>query len=466
MMSEDDFSNWYNDLVEKAGLCDKRYPIKGMNIWTAYGWKVMSLVDSFTRAEMERTSHGEVCFPLLIPEDQFAREEKHIKGFGSEVYWVTHAGDNPLDVKLVVRPTSETAMYPIFSLWVRAHTDLPLKVYQMCNVFRYETKQTRAFMRMREIHFFEAHTCHADYEDAERQMAQDMEIMDNVSKALCLPHFKHRRPDWDKFAGAHYSVGIDCYMPTGRTVQIGGIHQYRDNFAKAYDIKYEAADGEHRHVHQTTYGMSERLVGAIVAVHGDEKGLKLPPAVAPIQVVIVPILAKDGKDDVSGECEKVRAELASAGVRVHLDDRDLRPGNKYYDWELKGVPLRLELGGRDIKSQSVLSVRRDTREKAPIARSELVSGVRAKLDAIQKAMWDDAQAKLAGGTVDVKSLEGELPKAVLRMAWCGENACGQEIEAQTGLNILGTSYRGEACEGSCVKCGSAAKTYLYAAKTY
>ncbi|HEQ79109.1 MAG TPA: proline--tRNA ligase, partial [Euryarchaeota archaeon] len=197
-MNEEEFSQWYNDVIERAQLCDKRYPIKGMNIWKPYGWKVMKLIDRAIHEEMERTNHDEVCFPLLIPEDEFQKEADHIEGFGDDVYWVTHAGKNGLEVKLLLRPTSETAMYSIFPLWIRSHGDLPLKIYQIVNVFRYETKQTRAFIRVREIHFFEAHTCHVDFEDAERQIAEDLEVMERISRDLCIPYFMNKRPEWDK----------------------------------------------------------------------------------------------------------------------------------------------------------------------------------------------------------------------------------------------------------------------------
>ena len=327
MKKDENFSEWYPEVVEAAGLTDKRYPIKGMNVWTPYGWKLMRLIDGLIRTEMEATGHDEVCFPLLIAEGQFEKEAEHIKGFGDEVYWVTRAGGEDLDVRLLLRPTSETAMYPIFALWVRSHADLPLKTFQLVNTFRYDTKQTRAFIRVREIHFFEAHTCHVDFEDAERQIAEDLDIMDRLAKKLCLPHMLLKRPEWDKFPGAFYSLAADTLMPSSRTLQIGTIHQYMENFSKPYDIKYEDETGEHRYVHQTTYGMSERLIGAIVGAHGDDTGLILPPAVAPYQIVIVPILAKGAQERVAEASGLLAEELKNAGFRVHLDDREVRPGS-------------------------------------------------------------------------------------------------------------------------------------------
>ena len=462
MKKAEDFSEWYNEIVEKAGLTDKRYPIKGMNVWTPYGWKIMRAIDTQIRAELDGTDHDEVCFPLLIPEDQFAKEKEHIKGFDAEVFWVTHAGLNPLDVKLLLRPTSETAMYPIFSLWVRAHTDLPLKTYQIVNTFRYETKQTRAFIRVREIHFFESHTCHADFEDAERQVRQDYEILGRLAAKWCVPYRLLKRTDWDKFPGAVYTVGIDTVLPNGRTLQLGSIHQYKENFSRPYDIKYEADDGEHRYVHQTTYGMSERLIGAMVAIHGDDKGLVLPPEVAPIQVVIIPVLAKGAAEQVNEAARTLHAELKAAGLRVHLDERDLRPGAKYYDWELKGVPLRLELGMRDIENGVVTFVRRDTGEKDQRDRSKVLDETRSALSDIASDMLARARKTMDDETVDVDSLD-DVPVKLLRTGWCGSEECGHAIEERTGMSIIGTPLESDVDGRGCVICGKPAKTDVYIA---
>ena len=463
MKKAEDFSEWYNEIVEKANLTDKRYPVKGMNVWTPYGWKIMQAIDTHMRQEFDATNHQEVCFPLLIPEDQFAKEKEHIKGFDEEVFWVTHAGLNPLDVKLLLRPTSETAMYPIFALWVRSHADLPLKTYQIVNTFRYETKQTRAFIRVREIHFFESHTCHADFEDAERQVKEDFEILAILAKRWCLPYKLLKRTDWDKFPGASYTVGIDTLLPSGRSLQLGSIHQYAENFSRPYDIKYEDEKGEHRYVHQTTFGMSERLVGAVVAVHGDDKGLVLPPDIATNQVVIVPVLAKGETERVSKAARELHEELKASGVRVHLDERDVRPGVKYYDWELKGVPLRLELGKKDIEKSKVTFVRRDTGDKCLKDRKHVVKEVNAMLTLIASEMLARAAREMESGIVTVDSLEN-LPEKMIRTAWCGEEGCGHELETRSNRNILGTPLDGEQMEGRCVICGRPAKTPVYLAR--
>jgi prolyl-tRNA synthetase len=462
MKKEEDFSEWYNEIVERANLTDKRYPIKGMNVWTPYGWKIMRLIDSFIREELDETNHDEVCFPLLIPETEFEKEKEHIKGFDEEVYWVTHAGLNELDVRLVVRPTSETAMYPIFALWVRSHTDLPLKTYQIVNTFRYETKQTRAFIRVREIHFFESHTCHIDEEDAQRQVEENFEILENIMKKLCLSYLLFKRTEWDKFPGAFYTVGIDTIMPGGRTLQLGSIHHYKDNFSVPFNIKYEDVDGSLKHVHQTTYGMSERLVGAIVGVHGDDQGLVLPPDVAPIQVVIVPILAKGKSEEIMKHCYALRDELRDEGFRIHLDERDDRPGSKFYDWEIRGVPLRLELGSRDIKEGVVTFSRRDQGIRGTFRREELSDRVRSLLCEISDELRKKAMAQLETAVETIESLD-DVPKKILRMGWCGSEECGREVEVTTDLNLLGTPYNSENYTGRCIVCGKETSQVVYAA---
>ena len=466
MDKEDNFSDWYLEIVEKANLSDKRYPIKGMNVWTPYGWKAMTHIDRSIRKELDATMHDEVCFPLMIPETEFKKEKEHIKGFDAEVYWVTHAGLNELDVRLVLRPTSETAMYPMFALWIRSHQDLPLKVYQIVNTFRYETKQTRAFMRVREIHFFESHTCHISEEDAQGQIEEDVEILSKIAKSLCLPYFLSVRTEWDKFPGAYYTVGIDAVMPNGKTLQIGSIHHYRTNFSVPYEITYEDENGEHKHVHQTTYGMSERLLGAIIGVHSDDKGLIMPPDIAPFQAVIIPIPSKDNGKLVAEAARMLAENLSEYGIRVKLDDRDVRPGSKYYDWEIKGVPLRLELGGRDIEKKVVTFARRDTGEKGTIDLDSVGQGVEMILKMISSSLLEKAKAVQMSKLQEIGSVENIPEGRILKFGWCGCEECGHKFEDANDLKILGTPYpREEGYSGKCIICGKETKQYTLAART-
>ncbi len=463
----EDFNEWYNEIVELADLCDKRYPIKGMNVWKPYGWKLMNNVDSLTRHEMEKTNHQEVYFPLLIPESFFKKEEEHIEGFGSEVYWITHAGTNKLEERWLLRPTSETAMYPIFSLWIRSHSDLPLKTFQIVNTFRYETKQTKAFIRVREIHFFEAHTCHVDFEDAERQVKEDKEIADRLLKKLCLPYIFSKRPEWDKFAGAHYTISIDVLMPSQRTLQIGSIHQYKDNFAKPYEISYETEEGAHTYCHQTTYGMSERLLGALIGVHGDNKGLVMPPAVAPIQVVIIPIIFKGKEKNVLDVCNKLHKKLTEDNIRSHIDDREITPGNKYYDWELKGVPLRVEIGPNDVEKKEIVIVQRNTGKKRSILQEKAEKTIKGELDTIANTLFTNAKKLLDENMQRVHTVdEAKERKGIIEIPWCENKDCAIEIENILEGNTLGEPIDEGTCDYSCPICGGAAKTWMRYAKTY
>lgn len=465
MRKKAEFSEWYDEVIQNAEICDKRYPVKGMDVWTPYGWKIMTLMDSFIRHELDRTNHGEVHFPVLIPEEEFQKEADHIKGFEEGVYWITHAGLNPLDVRLLLRPTSETAMYSMFSLWVRSHADLPLKTYQIVEVYRYETKQTRTFIRVREIHFFESHTCHANFEDAEDQIHEDLAIMDNLAKTFCIPYLKMKRPDWDKFAGAHYTVAVDSLMPTGRTIQNGGIHQYKDNFSRAYGIEYEDESGEHRHVHQTTFGLSERLLGAIVAIHGDDMGVILPPEVAPVQVIVVPIPEKGSQEETLERARDVNLQLLGCGIRTEIDERDIRPGAKFYEWERKGVPLRIEFGKNEMSDETLTVVHRFGGKKETIPQEKMTESIQSMLDEIQLEMWDSASEELENGVRDITDLK-DAKTGINRVGWCGEDSCGHEMEDVTDMNVLGTLYEGEEFEGACIVCGKPTETVAYLARTY
>ena len=493
----DNFNEWYPFIVEASDLVDKRYPIKGMDVWRPYGWKTMKLIDSLTHQEMERTEHEEVNFPLLIPENLLdkenslvaklkrareegvdpdeLRDEEEEGGFKKEVYWVKHAGENELDVPMFLRPTSETAMYTMFPLWIRSHKDLPMKIYQMVNTFRYETKQTRSFIRVREIHFFEAHTAHADEECATRQIAEDLEIVDNLMHKLCLPIIKAKRPIWDTFPGAWYTIGIDAIMPNGRTLQVASCHHYRDQWAKAFDIKYENKEAKQEYCHQTTYGMSERLLGAIVGMHGDENGLILPPDVAPFQVVICPMIRKNSEVDTIGEANKIAAILRNSGLRVKVDSRDIHAGQKYYDWEIKGVPLRLDIGPRDVAQGTAFAALR-TGGKEPLAMDNIAELCWEKLSAISDELRKRSAAHMDGVINELPqfiednetwSMKGEIKDGkIYQMPFDGTDAHAEIIEKATGLTFLGDATEDYDTELPCHMTGKMTKRRVILAKTY
>ncbi|AEH06159.1 proline--tRNA ligase [Methanothermococcus okinawensis] len=391
----ENFSEWYGNILERAEIYDLRYPIKGCGVYLPYGFKIRKYAFEIIRNMLDETGHDEALFPMLIPEDLLAKEGEHIKGFEDEVYWVTHGGKTPLDVKLALRPTSETPIYYMMKLWIKVHTDLPIKVYQVVNTFRYETKHTRPLIRLREIMTFkEAHTAHATKEDAENQVKEAINIYKNFFDELGIPTIISKRPEWDKFPGAEYTMAFDTIFPDGKTMQIGTVHNLGQNFAKTFELEFETADGGKDYAYQTCYGISDRVIASIIALHGDEKGLILPPNVAPIQIVIIPLLFKGKEEIAMNKAEEVYNTLKEKGFRVKLDDRDIRPGRKFNDWELKGAPIRIELGPRDIENKKITLFRRDTGEKFQINEDDLLDGINNTMNSIMKTIKEKANERV------------------------------------------------------------------------
>ncbi len=452
------FMDWYLAVVEASQLTDKRYPVKGMNVWTPYGFRARRQLDAVLVREIEATGSAAVEFPALIPSTEFAKEREHIKGFDAQVYWVTKGGLTDLDIPLVLRPTSETAMYPIFAVWVRSHRDLPLNVYQIVNTFRYETKTTRPFIRVREIHFFEEHTCQANEAHATERVRSNLAAFRRMAEAFALPYLPIRRPEWDKFPGAFYSVALDAPVGEARTLQLGSIHHYRENFSRPYGIRYEAPDGSQQYVHQTTFGLSERLLGAIVAVHGDAKGAVFPSAVAPYQVVVIPIPGSEAGEGPLRTATEATERLHRHGLRAHLDGGDERPGAKYYRWETAGVPLRLEVGRREADSRSLTSVDR-LGTKGRVALDRLEHEVAERLAEFDRALRARADAAFAAAFSTATSLAELAGSTTVRIvAWCGSEECGHRIETAIDGALLGTPEEplptplGD--PGPCVACGA------------
>jgi prolyl-tRNA synthetase len=469
---QNNFSEWFSDILRSADIMETRYPVKGLFVWLPYGLKLRNSVFAIMRGLLEQSGHQEVLFPQLIPENIFKKESEHIQGFEEQVYWVTHGGRDKLDVKLALRPTSETSIYPMFALWIRSHADLPIKLYQIVNIFRYETKMTKPMIRLREVTTFkEAHTAHAGPEEAEAQVREAVQIYKRFFDELGAPYIVTKRPPWDTFAGAEYSLAFDTLAPDGRTLQIGTVHNLGQNFAKVYELEYEAPGGKHHHVYQTCYGVSERVIAAVMMAHGDDVGLCLPPHVAPIQVVVVPIPYKVKKVPVEQIATAVKDELAAAGVRVHLDERDLRPGNKFYYWERRGVPLRLEVGPEDVKKGQVTAVRRDTGEKQAIAREALKTEIGWLLERITGDLRERAWKLFRESIKDASDMEAvklvmEKRGGIARVPWCGQEMCGKALGEQTGGDLLGEELDGKASAGTCLVCSKPAKTSVLIARTY
>ena len=490
-----EFNKWYPAIVEIADLVDKRYPIKGMDVWKPYGLTAMGLIDSLARREMSRTGHHEHRFPLLVPEDLLDKENKLVSilkaaresgvdpselrfdeeasGFKKEVYWVTHGGENKLEKPMFLRPTSETPMYTMFSLWVRSHADLPLKTFQIVNTFRYETKQTRSFIRVREIHFFEAHTVHADQTGADEQIEEDAEMVQRIMHDLCLPSLVSKRPVWDTFPGAWYTMAADVVMPNGRTLQVATYHHYKDQWANAFDLSYEDPEGNTKPCHQTTFGMSERLLGAVVGMHGDDKGLILPPAIAPIQVVVLPIAAH-ADSNVEPAAQALAERLSASGIRVELDTRDVRPGVKHYDWEIKGVPIRLELGPRDLSAGNVvLNLRTGSKfeisiEEAEKSVLESLEGLAEDLRQRAKSLVSDKVQPFPFDNLDYDdSQESSIENGIVyQIAFQGNDSDAEFLEKKTGLTLLGECVDEFPEERNCIITGKATKKMQHIARMY
>jgi prolyl-tRNA synthetase len=463
--AKSDFSAWYNDILWRAEIMDVRYPVKGVYVWYPHGFALRRNVYQRLRDLLD-VDHQETLFPLLIPKHEFMKEAEHIKGFEEEVYWVTHGGTSELDVPLALRPTSETAIYPMYALWIRSHADLPLKLYQVVNTFRYETKHTRPLIRLREITSFkEAHTVHATWEDAERQVEEAVGLYRSFYEQLCVPIIISRRPDWDKFPGADYTIAADAIMPDGRTLQIGTVHHLGDHFSKTFDITYEDASGEQQFAHQTCYGISERSIAAVVSVHGDDRGLVLPPSVAPVQIAIVPIIVGKRADEVLAHAAALEEELKGAGYRTTVDTRALRPGAKYYYWEMRGVPLRLEVGPRDIDAGTVMAVNR-LGDKAAVSRVAIVEEAQAQLEQFSDRLRTRAEEEMAQKITAASSMEeiaGAVEAGVAIVNWCGSEECAERIEKETGAALLGSDIRSRYVDaewGPCVACEGAGRPAL------
>ncbi|MDY0387723.1 MAG: proline--tRNA ligase [Methanolobus sp.] len=467
--SKENFSEWYNDILLKGEIMDVRYPVKGLYVWFPFGFNIRRNVYDIIRKLLDK-DHQETLFPLLIPENEFMKEAEHIKGFEEEVYWVTHGGTSPLDVKLALRPTSETAIYPMYKLWIRSHADMPLKLYQIVNTFRYETKHTRPLIRLREITSFkEAHTVHASWDDAAAQVDEAIRLYTEFYRQLAVPVLASKRPDWDKFPGADYTIATDALMPDGKTLQVGTAHHLGDNFAKTFDITYEDAEGEQVYAYQTCYGVSERSIASMISIHGDDKGLVLPPAVAPVQVVIIPIVFKK-PEGVLEACEEVMGALEAAGIRVKMDVSDSRPGAKYYKWEMRGVPVRLELGPRDLKNNAAMLVRRDTGEKLQVSLDNITDEVLCLFDEIHENLYEKAKTSVQERIFDcedIAAIKGKLTEGIAKVLWCGNKECGLKLEEEIGAGILGIlTEQTEGCSGKCPVCGKDADTQVYVARTY
>ena len=468
------FGQWFRDILISAEIMDYRYPIKGCGVWLPYGFKIRKNVFQIVRDVLDATGHQEALFPLLIPETSLEKEAEHVSGFEAQCFWVTRGGRKPLKIRYALRPTSETVLGPMLHLWIRAHTDLPLKLYQIVTVFRYETKATRPILRMREFDFKEAHTAHATAEEAEAEVREEIENYKKIFDELCVAYRISRRPEWDKFAGAVYTIAFDMLCPDGRTLQIGTVHNLGQNFAKAFDVTYEKPDGTHEHVWQTCAGISGRGIASVLITHGDDHGIVLPPKIAPTQIIVIPIPYKEKAENVNQKCLEITEKLKKAGFRAEVDTReDVTPGSKYYHWELRGVPIRIEIGPRDIERNEATIVRRDTLTRETCKIEELETKIRSIMNEMTEEMRRKAWKWLEEHTFHTDNIEEakrliKQKSGIIEAPWCGNNKCGQQLEETVDARILGTP-EGDIelrTDEKCIMCRKPAKTMVRIALTY
>lgn len=469
----DNFSEWFDTVLFNADILDDRYPVKGFSVYRGWGYRIVRRITEFLEERLEEAGHEPYLFPVVIPEDAFAKEAEHIAGFSAEVFWIAHAGETELNRRLLLRPTSETAIYPMFKQWIRSHADLPLRVHQSVAIYRYETKATRPLLRMREFLWNEAHTAHVDAKDAERQVKEAVEIYAGIFRRLGISYLLLQRPEFDKFPGAVYSLAFDAWNPDGRVNQVGTVHNLGENFAKVFEITYEDLKGEQQRVSQTCYGLGvSRALAAIIAQHGDDHGLVLPPEIAPVQVVIVPIPYKGYEEKIKAYCEEAFKRLKEAVIRVVLDDGEKQPGEKFYHWEMFGVPVRVEIGPKDLEANRVTLSRRDTLKRTTVSFEDLVSSVLSLFEDIMDNLLDRSQEVLEKSIVDVDDVEA-LRKAIrgkkiARVCWCESVECADKIKEEAGGGeVRGHRYDVEEKPTKpCLICQKPAKRVVYTARAY
>ena len=478
---ENNFSEWFTRIVQIAELADMRYGVKGFLVYQPWSTIALKKMFDLYEEELNNFDHNPVIFPMVIPESNFQIEQDHVEGFTPEVFWITTAGKGDvLEERLALRPTSETAMYPLYALWIRSWRDLPLKLYQSGSVFRYEGKSTRPFLRGREFIWIESHNVFETMEEAEAQTREDMQISINVMNGrFGIPFIQFQRPEWDKFAGAVHTYAADTLMPDGRFLQLPSTHLLGDNFSKAFGIRYMDDEGVSHSAYQTCYGPAiSRIFGGMIAVHGDDSGLIFPFEVAPVQVIIVPILAKKETSRVKKYSEELRKSVKAMGYRVKIDDSDRRPGDKYYYWEMKGVPLRLEVGGREAKENLVTIFRRDTREKKIITKEELETTIKQLGEDLNQNIKRRAQNFFDSRLTQADTLDELIDhiksRKMVKIPWCSIDLDGEECAEEIKDRLAGAEVRGidvqeketPSKKEKCFICGKKAKCFVYVGKQY
>ena len=468
----EDFSRWYGEIVQKAELADYT-PMKGMMVIRPYGYAVWENIQRLLDQRIKALGHVNAYFPLFIPESFLQKEAEHVEGFAPEVAWVTVGGKEELEERLAVRPTSEAIIGPMYSKWIKSWRDLPVLVNQWANIVRWE-KVTRPFLRTTEFLWQEGHTCHATAEEAEAETLSILAMYQEFCETeLAIPVLAGRKTVREKFAGAQMTYAIEALMSDGKALQMGTSHNLGQHFSKAFDIKFEDQNQTLQYVWQTSWGATTRMVGALIMVHGDDSGLRFPPRIAPTQVVIVPIPSGDWKTTVLPAAQAAAQALKKAGLRVQLDAREeATPGWKFSEYEMRGIPLRIEIGPRDVKNGQAVCVRRDLKTKQTIPLAELAGRVPVLLDEIQAVLFNEAKAFLSANTrpaktyADFKSILEESRGFVVS-PWCGETDCEDKIKAETMATIRVILPGNDVPPGgACVCCGKPAVAAAHFARAY
>jgi prolyl-tRNA synthetase len=467
----EDFSEWYTQVVLKGGLVDYA-PMKGFVILRPYGYSIWESIKETADRMFKETGHQNAFLPVLIPESLLGKESEHFEGFKPEVFWVTHSGNDELSERLALRPTSETLAYEVFSRWIRSYRDLPLKLNFWNTALRAEIKATKPLIRTSEFLWQEGHTVHASEEEAKEEVMTILEIYRNiVEDYLAIPVIVGYKSDREKFVGALYTTTVEALMADGKALQMGTSHNLGQNFSKPFNIKYLGIDDKEHYAWQTSWGISWRLIGALIMVHGDDKGLVLPPKVAPIQIVIVPILyGEKDKSAILEKAKEIKDSLSLQGFRVHIDDRkEFTPGYKFNDWEMKGVPLRLEIGPKDLEKNSVMFVRRDTGEKANVDNKDITSKAKIILQQVQDDLYKKAKELLDKNFHNVNDYDkfkemidnGGFVKA----SWCGNMECEEKIKEETGADIRVIPFNQDPVS-QCIYCKKEGKHVVCFARGY
>ncbi len=469
----DDLSEWYTQLVTKAELADYA-PMKGFMILRPYGYSIWERIREYLDRRLKETGHSNAYFPLLIPEGYLKREAEHFKGFTPQVFWVTQAGENKLSERLAVRPTSETIINEAYSKWVRSWRDLPLLINVWNSVLRAEITTTRPFLRTSEFLWQEGHTVHATKEDADREVMMILEFYRQlIEEQLAVPVLLGYKSEKEKFVGALYTTTLEAMMPDGKAIQMGTSHNLGQNFSKPFEIKYLGQDEQTHYAWTTSWGVSWRVISAMIMLHGDDKGLIVPPQIAPIQAVIVPIYYKtEGADAITNKVRSTSERLTKAGLTVHQDFREqYTPGWKFNEWELKGIPLRIEIGPRDVENNQVTLVRRDNSRKLTVKDDAIVVEVQRCLEEIQKDLLSRAKSALAAsisqaGNYDQFKNTLKDRGGFVRACWCGRAECEETIKNETGATIRTIPLTDEKTFSGCIYCGKPAAKVAYFAKSY